>query len=330
MTWFKVDDDLPQSVKFDALCEGPCRAEAIALWLYAGCSSSKCLKDGFVPTGTVIKFGFHAEAASELVRVGLWYTIEGGYKFHDWADYQPSSARVEQRRKAAADRKAKTRAKLSSAKNTMPMDVSRRDIVRDKRVTEHPVTLSPLIESQPCRASAARDRERENSSSGSDLRSEIASAAPTAPEPPAPNTEPSAEVPLQAVQLGSSKAANAGYRWFATIWEGRSEFDAPPLESFRRQFEYFGTRSPNERAKVADSIRKTIWCSENKHHCHPGHVEKFWHTYLAGPNNRKGQVSAGPVPCREVDPTLQDKRSEARPPIADRLLGVPAASGGQR
>jgi hypothetical protein len=31
-----------------------------------------------------------------------------------------------------------------------------------------------------------------------------------------------------------------------------------------------------------------------------------------------------------LDPTLQDKRSEARPPIADRLLGVAAASGGQR
>src|ERR1700712_4958466 len=103
MPWLKVDDGFPSHEKVMALSEGPCRADAIALWVFAGCWSSHALRDGFVPTGVIRAYGFHLEAASELVRVGLWLAADGGFRFHDWADYQPSAAQVEERRRAGAE-----------------------------------------------------------------------------------------------------------------------------------------------------------------------------------------------------------------------------------
>ena len=52
-----------------------------------------------------------AQAAGELVRVGLWDVVPGGWAFHDWADYQPLAAEVEAQRVAWRDRQAKARSR---------------------------------------------------------------------------------------------------------------------------------------------------------------------------------------------------------------------------
>lgn len=174
MTWLKVDDGFPSHEKVMALSEGPCRGDAIALWTFGGCWSSHALREGFVPNGVVRAYGFHPEAAPELVRVGLWVEEQGGYRFHDWADYQPSAAQVEERRKAGAERKARSRARLSGAQSEARVGESQRD--------GGIVTAVPRTESRPCLADASRDRERVSENSSSEQNKN--SYPDTAREPP--------------------------------------------------------------------------------------------------------------------------------------------------
>jgi len=86
MTWFKVDDSFYDHPKvFDA------PDSAVALWTRAGSWSARNLTDGFVPTGMPARFcDDHETAVRELVRRGLWSRTSGGYRFHDWDQYQPT------------------------------------------------------------------------------------------------------------------------------------------------------------------------------------------------------------------------------------------------
>jgi hypothetical protein len=100
MTWFKVDDSFYDHPKvFDA---PDC---AVALWTRAGSWSARNLTDGFVPAGMPARLCDDPETAvKELVRRGLWARTSGGYRFHNWAEFQPSREDVEAERKSARER----------------------------------------------------------------------------------------------------------------------------------------------------------------------------------------------------------------------------------
>src|SRR5690606_27428588 len=114
MTWFKVDDSFYDHPKiFDA---PDC---AVALWVRAGCWSARNLTDGFVPTNMPARLCDDTErAVRELIQRGLWKRAKGGYQFHDWSDYQPTRASVEEQRAAARERMRKLRA------GRQPADIS--------------------------------------------------------------------------------------------------------------------------------------------------------------------------------------------------------------
>lgn len=95
MTWFKVDDSFAFHSK--VVAAGP----ALALWVRAGSWCAQMLTDGQVPIHMVTTFGT-IKAAERLVAVGLWHKIDGGYAFHDWADYQPLKSQVEHKRAVRA------------------------------------------------------------------------------------------------------------------------------------------------------------------------------------------------------------------------------------
>jgi len=99
MTWFKVDDSFYDHPKvFDA---PDC---AVALWTRAGTWSARNLTDGFVPTGMPARLCDDPDTAvKELVRRGLWLRATGGWRFHDWATYQPSKTAVEDLRSKRAE-----------------------------------------------------------------------------------------------------------------------------------------------------------------------------------------------------------------------------------
>ena len=108
MAWFKVDDAFPTHPKVRSIPRRE-RPAALGLWLAAGTWSAKHLTDGVIPGWVVDEEGTPALAA-HLVTSGLWHergsrcsrcpkTKAGEWRFHDWADYQPTKAAAEERRR---------------------------------------------------------------------------------------------------------------------------------------------------------------------------------------------------------------------------------------
>jgi hypothetical protein len=105
MAWFRVDDSLAMHPK--VLAAG---ARAMGLWTLAGSWSSYYLTDGFIPRHVVGFLGGKQADADKLVQVGLWRAADGGYLFHDWHKYQPTSTEVR------SDRAAKHESKVKAGK----------------------------------------------------------------------------------------------------------------------------------------------------------------------------------------------------------------------
>lgn len=98
MTWFKVDDQLGDHPKIMGL--GDDRLPALGLWTICGTYAAKHLTDGFVPQSAVTLYGGSRwqRLARALVRVGLLEEVAGGYRMHDFLDYNPSRQKVNEDR----------------------------------------------------------------------------------------------------------------------------------------------------------------------------------------------------------------------------------------
>lgn len=117
MAWFKVDDTLH--------CHPKVRragAASAGVWVTAGSFCMAYKTDGVVPTWWLDSWGRTGRtAAAALVREGLWEAVDGGYRFHDWDDYQPLSDEIEQVREKARERQRKRRQSLAGL--TRPEEV---------------------------------------------------------------------------------------------------------------------------------------------------------------------------------------------------------------
>ena len=106
MAWFKVDDRFYSHPKVIGV---PMRS--LGLWVLAGAWSADQLTDGFIPrTALPMLNGSRPADARPLVDAGLWAVVDGGWRFHDWQDMQPSRAAVLERREEDRKRKAEARA----------------------------------------------------------------------------------------------------------------------------------------------------------------------------------------------------------------------------
>jgi hypothetical protein len=100
VTWFKVDDSFHSHPKVLAA-----DAASLGLWVIAGAWCSANLTDGFVPDHVLPRIlPDSAPLAETLVVCGLWGRVKGGYRFHDWHDFQPTAEDVQAERRAARDR----------------------------------------------------------------------------------------------------------------------------------------------------------------------------------------------------------------------------------
>lgn len=107
MTWFKVDDSFHSHPK--VLAASPA---SLGLWVVAGSWSGANLSDGFIPDHVLPRLlPDAASLARDLVTAGLWKRARGGYRFHDWGDFNPSSEAVEADRAAARERMREVRAR---------------------------------------------------------------------------------------------------------------------------------------------------------------------------------------------------------------------------
>ena len=106
MPWFKVDDTLATHAKVVRAGNA-----AMGLWVRAGSWSASQLTDGFVPSDMIAVLGGRPSDARKLVEVGLWVGADGGYRFHQWQDRQPSREETERKREEWRERQRKARSK---------------------------------------------------------------------------------------------------------------------------------------------------------------------------------------------------------------------------
>ncbi|MFB8415416.1 mucin-2 [Streptomyces albidoflavus] len=122
MTWFKVDDTAHTHPKL--LKAGNA---ALGLWLRAGAYAAQHLTEGVIP-GVVAQLYGTAPQARKLVASGLWHAhghgcgrcpqpAAGDYVIHDFLIYNPTRARVEQERSAAAERQKRARERAAEQRN---------------------------------------------------------------------------------------------------------------------------------------------------------------------------------------------------------------------
>ncbi len=224
MTWFKVDDSFASHPKVAELEDGPCFAQAVALWTLAGSWCASHLTDGAVPRAQLRKLVPFAatRAASELVRVGLWIETETGYSFHDWTKYQPCRADVLAEREKSAERvrawrdKSRTNGGGNGSGNAVTGDVTNGERTHVSNGAPDPTRPDPTRPSP----------------SGDVVRACATAAAPTteptAPTPPHPPPhveafERSLRGPTDAVvaAVSETRQAAGGAKFRPVSWQDR-------------------------------------------------------------------------------------------------------------
>lgn len=102
MPWGRLDDSLYDHPKLDAL--GKHRLAGVGLNTLAMSWSNRYLTDGFVPRERVLRLGGTYNLADALVTAGLWEKVEGGFRIHDFLDYNDSRDDVRRGREAGRER----------------------------------------------------------------------------------------------------------------------------------------------------------------------------------------------------------------------------------
>lgn len=124
MTWLKIDDGFVDHPKVCGLSHA-----AFHLHVAALCYCARHLTDGLIPAVIAVRLlhGITARHREELVNAGLWVPVDDGWKVHNFLEFNPSRAKVEDERAQSAERQRKHRE-------------SRRD---------NPVSNGPVTRSRP-------------------------------------------------------------------------------------------------------------------------------------------------------------------------------------
>lgn len=161
MSWVKLDDRVWSHRKFAKLS-----GEAARLWMFALCWANAHGTDGMVPEECLPMLRGTSKQARELVATGLWHDHEGGWKIHDYLDYQPGSSRDAQAKEANRERVQRHRSKRNV--DVMHYDVtpvmacnsppSRPVPSRPDQVTSNLIEGNPLPVAKPEKPKAPRPK----------------------------------------------------------------------------------------------------------------------------------------------------------------------------
>lgn len=100
LPWVRMDSSWYENDKFAALLEDRKIAAVVAYWAGLAWSGGNG-KGGFVPRLSLYTIRATAKIAADLVDVGLWVPVEGGWMIHDYDEYQLTSDEIEKRRQRA-------------------------------------------------------------------------------------------------------------------------------------------------------------------------------------------------------------------------------------
>lgn len=126
MTWVRLDEHFARHPK--VVAAGPV---GMAMQVAALCYCNEYLTDGLVPHAIVpglLTIDKPGAIVEKLVEVGLWEKAEGGWRVHDFHDYQPTKVEVlalREARSAAGAKGGKAKAKgVASAKQVLKQNAS--------------------------------------------------------------------------------------------------------------------------------------------------------------------------------------------------------------
>lgn len=105
MPYFRIDDAWWSHPKTLALSPA-----ARDLWCRAGSYSMQHFTDGLISKQALTVLGARPKLCAELVDVGFWEPILGGYQYHDWFDHQDTAENLKDRREKARERMRQLRA----------------------------------------------------------------------------------------------------------------------------------------------------------------------------------------------------------------------------
>lgn len=142
MTWFKVDDRFHSHPK--ALTPS---LAALGLWAVAGSWSSAHLTDGVLPDQVVSLLSRGAsELAQELVAAGLWRRTRGGYRFHNFNQYNPTAEQEADKRRKRSE--AGRKGGLNSGKSRSTREANASASAQAKRSKGNPEPVpDPVVAS---------------------------------------------------------------------------------------------------------------------------------------------------------------------------------------
>lgn len=102
LPWVRLDTQFAANPKILYLMKDK-QFKAAFVWVtslgYAGAHGT----DGFIPTEALPFLHATKAEAKTLVEVGLWLENVGGFEINSWAEFQPSNADTQERKKKARD-----------------------------------------------------------------------------------------------------------------------------------------------------------------------------------------------------------------------------------
>lgn len=140
--WVKVDDGFPEHNKVleagrQLGAKGAGRV--IAIWLVGICYCNRNLTDGFLPEelirGWVLYDPKPLDVAFAMSCAGLFVQVKGGYRFHDYDDYQPSASAIKEKRQRDRLRKKSRTNPIGSPNGNHPGVLAE---IRAEVATERP------------------------------------------------------------------------------------------------------------------------------------------------------------------------------------------------
>lgn len=182
MPWVRFDDDFPNHWKIEPLSDAAYRLHTTAIFWGA-----KQLTDGYLPENRLDliaprRMKRPQKYVAELVAAGVWEPVEGGWKLHDYLDYQPSKAQVKADREKSAERQKRWRERRSSGRDNAANDGASNGVTDD------------VTNAAPTRPDPTRTSYREEHSQGEGSDEALFDAPPAEPKKKPSRKKP--ELPL--------------------------------------------------------------------------------------------------------------------------------------
>jgi hypothetical protein len=142
VSWLRIDDGFAEHPKVRKLDE-----YALAVHVWALCHCARNLTDGFVAAESLMSCPYahtrvaRSRAIAKLMRSELWVSEDGGYRIHDYLEYNDDRATVLEKRRQNAERVQRHRERQKTSGNAS------RNALQAKGVTHppsHPIPSHPL------------------------------------------------------------------------------------------------------------------------------------------------------------------------------------------